>query len=234
MKRVALALVRALPAMFHPRVVALVLLPLFGAALLWAVIGYFAWHPLADWLAARVPASGWLASAVQGAAALVALLMLFAGALVMLVVAIATLAMPVLTSVAASAFPSLETKRGGTFAGSIGNALVALAVYVPLWLASLLLLALPPLAVGASWMLTGWLNQRLFRYDALATHASGDEMRAIFAAARGRLMALGLVLAPLAFVPIVNLFAPLYAGLAFAYLCLDELAALRGAYNAPR
>jgi hypothetical protein len=35
------------------------------------------------------------------------------------------------------------------------------------------------------------------------------------------------LLAPRAFAPVVNLVAPLRAGLAFAGLCLDELAALR-------
>jgi hypothetical protein len=38
---------------------------------------------------------------------------------------------------------------------------------------------------------------------------------------------LGLVLAPLSLIPVVNLFAPIYAGIAFTYLCLDELAAAR-------
>jgi uncharacterized protein involved in cysteine biosynthesis len=235
MKRIGLALARALPAIVHPRVVAVVLLPLIAAAMLWTVIGYFAWRPFTAWVAGHLSTEGgWLASLVQGASALVALLLLFAGALVTLLIAIATLAMPVLTSVAAASLPPLAEKHGGTFAGSLGNALVALLFYVPLWLASLVLIVFPPAALAASWLLTAWLNQRLFRYDALATHASADEMRTIFRTARGRLFALGLALVPLAFVPFVNLVAPLYAGLAFAYLCLDELASLRGAYNPPR
>lgn len=235
MKRIGLALARAFPAMAHPRVIALVLLPLVAAAIIWTVIGYFAWQPLAAWLGGRFSTgSGWLGSIVHGASAFVALLTLFVGALVTILVAMATLAMPVLTGVAAASFPALEAKRGGTFAGSLGNALVAIVVYVPLWLASLALFVVPPLALGTSWVLTAWLNQRLFRYDALATHASADEMRTIFRSARGRLLALGLALVPLAFIPIVNLAAPLYAGLAFAYLCLDELATLRGAYNPRR
>jgi len=45
--------------------------------------------------------------------------------------------------------------------------------------------------------------------------------------ARGRLFMLGLALAPLSLIPLVNLFAPIYAGIAFTWLCLDELAALR-------
>jgi uncharacterized protein involved in cysteine biosynthesis len=234
MKRVVRALARALPAMFHPRVVALVLLPLVGAALLWIVVGYFAWQPLGRWIAAGMGASGWIAPAVEGAAMLIALLALVAAALVTLLVAVAIFAMPVLVGVAASSYPDLEKKRGGTIGGSVANALVTIGTYVPLWLASLLLLPLPPLALGAQWLLGAWLNARLFRYDALADYASADEMRALFAAARGRLLALGLVLAPLAVVPFVNLLAPLFAGLAFAHLCLDELAALRGAYNPRR
>jgi hypothetical protein len=234
MTRVVRALARALPAMLHPRVVALVVLPLVGAAAFWAIVGYFAWRPLAHWLASAVGASDWIAPAIEGAALLVALLMLVAAAVVTLLVAVAILAMPVLVRVASAAFPELEAKRGGTAAGSVANALVAVGVYVPLWLATLLLVPLPPLAIGAQWLLGAWLNQRLFRYDALATHASAAEMRTLFDAARGRLIALGLALAPLAFVPVVNLFAPIYAGLAFAYLCLDELAALRDAYNPRR
>jgi len=42
-------------------------------------------------------------------------------------------------------------------------------------------------------------------------------------------MGLGLLLAPLAYIPVVNLFAPLYAGVAFTFLCLDALAAQRRA-----
>jgi len=81
--------------------------------------------------------------------------------------------------------------------------------------------------IAASLLLNAWLNQRLFRYDALALHADREELRQVVRDARGRLFALGLVLAPLSLVPLVNLVAPLYAGIAFAYLCLGELAALR-------
>jgi CysZ protein len=52
-------------------------------------------------------------------------------------------------------------------------------------------------------------------------------MRVVIRGARGRLVLLGLVLAPLSFVPVVNLLVPIYAGVAFTYLCLDELARLR-------
>ena len=58
-------------------------------------------------------------------------------------------------------------------------------------------------------------------------HADAAELPAVIRAARARLFRLGLAIAPLSLVPVVNLFASLFAGIAFTYLCLDELAALR-------
>jgi uncharacterized protein involved in cysteine biosynthesis len=107
------------------------------------------------------------------------------------------------------------------------NALVAIALWVPLQLLVLPLLLFPLVGVPASLALSAWVNQRLFRYDALAEHASAVERDALIRAARRRLFALGLLLSPLAIVPFVNLVAPLYAGLAFSCLCLAELDALR-------
>jgi uncharacterized protein involved in cysteine biosynthesis len=79
---------------------------------------------------------------------------------------------------------------------------------------------LPPL-------LSAYLSQRLLRYDALAEHASPEEYRAVISAARARLFFLGLALALLLYVPVVNLIAPVLSALAFTHFCLDELARLR-------
>jgi uncharacterized protein involved in cysteine biosynthesis len=100
-------------------------------------------------------------------------------------------------------------------------------VWLPLWFVVLPLLLIPVIGVALGLLQNAWLNQRLFRYDALAEHASPEERIAILRAARGRLLALGLAVAPLSLVPVVNLLSPVFAGLAFTCLCLDELAALR-------
>ena len=225
----------ALPVLFSARILSVVFLPLAGAALVFVVVAWWTWAPLTQWLAltafdaprgaAGVP-TGW-----GVIAAVVATFLGFAAAaLVTALVAIAVLAMPVIVRVvAARDYPNLDRRRGGTFAGSIGNAIVTVLVFVPLWIASLLLLALPPVFVVASLVLSAWLNQRLLRYDALAEHADAGELRAVVRESRGRLFGLGLMLAPLSYVPIVNFFAPLYAGVAFTYLCLDALAARRAA-----
>ena len=94
--------------------------------------------------------------------------------------------MPVIVdTVAARNFATLAKGHGGTFAGSLRNAVVAIGVFVPLWLLALLLLAVPPVYVAVSLLLNAWLNARLFRYDALAVHADRDEMRAVIRARAG-------------------------------------------------
>ena len=159
----------------------------------------------------------------------VAVLMFAALAIATALAAIAVLTMPVIVkTVAARHYPNLAARRGGTFAGSTRNAIVALLVFVPLWLLTLPLLALPPLYVAASLLLNAWLSQRMFRYDALAEHASASELGAVLRENRMRLMGLGLVLAPLSLIPVVNILVlPIYAGIAYTELCLAELAALR-------
>src|SRR6185312_7856201 len=113
-------------------------------------------------------------------------------------------------------------------AGSVGNAALALLIFVPLWLVSLPLLVFPPLYAVASLLLNAWLSQRMFRYDALAEHASAAEIATVLRGSRARLLGLGLVLSPLSLVPVFNvLVLPIYAGIAFTELCLAELAALR-------
>ena len=140
--------------------------------------------------------------------------------------AIAVLTMPVIVkTVAARHFPQLTARRGGTFAGSARNAMVALLVFVPLWLVTLPLLFLPPVYVVVSLLLNAWLSQRMFRYDALAEHASAPEIAVVLRENRVRLLGLGLVLSPLSLIPVVNvLVLPIYAGIAFTELCLAELA----------
>jgi uncharacterized protein involved in cysteine biosynthesis len=93
------------------------------------------------------------------------------------------------------------------------------------------LITLPLWLVGAGLVIpfiaTAYLNQRLFRYDALAEHASEDEMRAIFSSQRSLLWGLGLLTGLVQFIPILNLFAPVLTALAFIHFGLARLKNLR-------
>ena len=224
--RIASALRRAVPVFFSARLFALVLLPLVVAALGWLGIAWLAWNPLVRALSQSL--FGWSESFGPIAAGVLAAVLLMAGAVVTALLAIAVLAMPVIVeAVAKRDFATLERRNGGTFAGSLLNALGAIAAFVPLWLLALPLLIFPPAYIAANILLNAWLNRRLLPYDALALHADAAELPAVIRAARARLFRLGLAIAPLSLVPVVNLFASLFAGIAFTYLCLDELAALR-------
>ena len=224
------ALARSLPILFTPRIVSLAILPLIVAAVVWTGIAVATWHPLTAWLVSIVGASpdALLPAIGAGVVAAIAYAVL---AVATAFTAVAVLAMPVIVrTVATRDFPALAARRGGTFTGSVANALSALAIFAVLWIASLVLLFVPPVYALASLVLNAWLTQRMFRYDALAEHADRTEIQALLARSRGRLMGLGLVLAPLSLVPIVNvLVLPLFAGIAFTELCLGELAALRAA-----
>ena len=73
----------------------------------------------------------------------------------------------------------------------------------------------------------GWVNQRILRYDALAEHADAREMRTVFSRRRAAMYLLGVVLALVAYIPVVGLFAPVMFGLAFIHYLMAELEALR-------
>jgi CysZ protein len=227
------ALLRAVPVLFSARLFALVALPLVAAAFAWIVVAWWAWEPLVRWLSQSLFA--WSDRFGPVAAAFLAAVLLMVAAVLTALVAIAVLAMPVIVeAVAARDFADLERRRGGTFAGSLINALRAVALFVPFWLLTLPLLVFPPAYIVASILLNAWFNRRLLPYDALALHADREELRTVIRSARGRLFRLGLAIAPLSLVPLVNLFASLFAGIAFTYLCLDELAALRARAVASR
>ena len=211
------ALSRAVPILFTARVIGLAILPLLVAAIVWTAIAIVGWHPLTGALARAFGATSDASAWQRIAADVVGVLIFAALAAATALTAIAVLAMPVIVrTVSARHFPALAAKRGGTFAGSVGNAAIALAIFVPLWFAAL--------------VLNAWLTQRMFRYDALAEHAAHAEIPVVIERSRARMMGLGLALSPLSLIPLVNIFVlPLYGGIAFTELCLAELEALRAA-----
>jgi hypothetical protein len=131
--------------------------------------------------------------------------------------------------VAARRFPQLARRRGGGIAGSVWNGIVALAGMLLLAIITLPLWVIPPLWPLIPVAIFAWVNQRVLRYDALAEHASTEEMQAIFARQRKSLYILGLLFALLAYVPLAGFIAPVLFGLAFIHLLLAELQTLRQA-----
>jgi hypothetical protein len=147
-------------------------------------------------------------------------------------------------------YPDLEKKQGGSLLGSLGVNLFAMLVFVVLWLVSLPLYALPPLALVAQALLWGWLTTKVMSYDALAEHASVDERHELVRRHRWPLLAIGtlsglagalpgiawlggalisVVLFPVLAIVSIWLYIVIFmfTGLWFQYYCLQALADLR-------
>jgi CysZ protein len=227
LRAVLRAIGHALPLLFSGR--------LLGKLVLWTALAFLAWLLIA--IAAVRPVTDAIAGAVGATSAgtqvligFAVLLIFMAGAIVSALMIVAAFAMPAIVRLVADRYyPDLQRRQGGRWHGSLRNAVFTLLVFIPAWLAALLLLELPPVYLVVSWCLSGWFNQRLFRYDALSEHADPVELARLPREIRGRLFALGVIFAPLTLIPIVNLAMPLFAGIAFTCLCLDELARRRAA-----
>lgn len=232
------ALAGAVRNVFHPRVLGVLLVPMLVALAVWLGLSWWFWGGWTGSIEAGLTSasdSGWSArldlSRFAGAAATVILIMLIAPAIMVTAMLIAAVfAMPALVDhIARRDFPQLEKAKGGTFFGSLVNAVVAVAAFALLWIATLpAWLFAGPLAAIIPLLLSAYLNQRLFRYDALAEHASAHEMRRIFEERFGGFFGLGVFTGAVYFVPIVNLVAPVFAALAFICFSLGELERLRG------
>lgn len=236
MTSVISACIRALRDLKEPRVLAVMVLPVLASLAIWFVVAAWFWQgwvtvlgdaigstSIARWL--RDWGMQWLVNGM-GVVALIALML--PALLITNMVITEIFAMPVMVKVVAQRnYPLLEKRNGGTVAGSFLNAGVGITIYLLFFIVSLPLWLLGPVGLAASAINSAYLTQRLFRYDALSEHASADEYRALVKNARGRLFLLGLVLAPLNFVPLLNLFAPVLSGLAYTHFCLRELANIR-------
>jgi CysZ protein len=239
MNGVAKALLLAFGNLFHPRMLWLMLWPVLTALAIWGTVAVVFWAQLVVWLVGLMQqwvlsSSLFLSWDLSSAAALVAkiLILLLLVPLVQLtaLLILGVAGMPAMVEhVASRNYPQLERRRGGSASGSVWNGLVALAGMIGLFVVSLPFWILPPLWPVIPVAVLGWVNQRILRYDAIAEHADAQEMRTVFRRRRGALYALGVVLALIAYIPVVGFFATALFGLAFIHFGLAELASLRSA-----
>jgi hypothetical protein len=215
----------------------LMLWPPLAALALWLVLAFAFWSEAAAWLQLQFNQSAaigwaisvWPLSLIAAHLAWILLLLLFIPlVLITAVLIIGVYAMPVMVAqVAERAFPGLERRQGGSLAGALWNSAMALA-----WLLLLLALSLPLWFVPLLWpvlpvLLFGYLNQRVFRYDALAEHATAWEMQTLIRRHRRELFLLGVAVALFGLIPLLGLLAPVYGGLVFIHYGLARLVQLR-------
>src|SRR6267154_429248 len=225
------ALARALMSLMHPRMLWLMAWPVLVALVIWVTLAAFYWSEAARWIDFQLhqwpvyewAVSFWPLTLVASWFGWLLLLLLFVPAvLITAVLIISVVSMPAMAAhVGERDYPGLARRKGGTLAGSVWNAVAALVVFALLFAVSLPLWPVLPV------LLFGYFNQRVFRYDALAEHATAAEISAVIRRSRGELFLLGVALALIGHIPLVGFLMPVYGGLAFIHYGLARLGELR-------
>ena len=264
MRPVLIAFGRAVLSQLHFRMLLLTVLPFVLSVALWGVLLWLGLQPMIDWLHAYFAASGGFAAAGDilgwfGLGAiktvlvpLIAMWVLLPLMILTALVFVGTMAMPVIVRhVGRRHYSELDMRHGGSLLGSLWIATYSFIVFVFLWLVTLPLSLFPPLIFVVQPALWGWLTYRVMAYDALAEHASAQEIREVMRAHRWPLLAIGAVAGAMGAAPsllwlggaLSVIFFPMlaagaiwlyvlvfvFSGLWFQHYCLEALAAHRAA-----
>lgn len=213
----------------------IIIWPILVSTLLWLIIGFIFQDSsselillvlneigIGEWL--RNMESGWITSVIQSLIHII----VFIPLVIITTLLITTIfVMPALIKLVANRYyPELKRESGGTLSGSIINAILACGIFILIWV-----ITVPLWAIGAGiiipFVAAAFMNQQLFRYDALSEHASKQEIKIICASNRYSLWGLGLLTGLFQFVPILNLLAPIFTALAFIHFGLEHLKLLR-------
>lgn len=234
MLQIPRAYLRALRSLFLPGMLKHFLWPVLASVAAWLGVGIAFWGRLSHFLTGLIqrwpalrphlPAGGAgeqsIATAIHWALYFVSLPLMFATSVLLLEM----IALPIiLEKVAKVEYPSLERRRGGSQWMSIRRTVVSFLIAVGLITITLPLWLIPGFGAVFSLILSAWLNHRSFSYDVLMNHADALELKALPQRHRIRLLLLALGAATLTLVPVANLLAVPFAGLAFAHYLLHAL-----------
>lgn len=180
--------------------------PFLLSVVLWGLVLWFGLQPAIDALQAAFTEYNLFRSAGDTLAGiglgtlkavvvpLIAMLLLLPLMIITALVFMGVAAMPAIVNhVGARQFPQLERRKGGSWIGGLLIALATFAVFVLLFIATLPLYALPPLAVAVHVLLWGWLTYRVVSYDALADHATDEERKTIMKLHKKQLLGIGMI-----------------------------------------
>ncbi|NHZ97818.1 EI24 domain-containing protein [Massilia sp. CCM 8734] len=203
---VATAYRRALVSQANPKMLLLTVIPFVLSVLLWAVLLAFGFQPLLDYVQTLFQDHGWfkttsgmLGTFGMGAlktviVPLIAMLLLLPLMIVTALIFMGVAAMPPITRhVATRHFSTLEAKNEGSFMAGLAINISTSLLFVVVWIATLPLYIVPPVAVLVQVVLWGALTTRVMVYDALEDYASADEMKAIRRRHRAQLTFIGIV-----------------------------------------
>ncbi len=224
------AVMAALRDMTRREILRHVLWPPLVSVVVWAAVGVAFWSDAHAALLALLPVIPWSGWQWLGDVAAGFLLVATCGALIYCttLMLVGAVSLPLMMArVAARDYPDLQRHGENAFWGGIANTLAAGAIFTVGWLLTAPLLLIPGVLLVQPLAWAAWLNQRAFRFDALAEHATARERQRLGERERGSFAAAGVVTALAAAIPVVNLVAPGFAALVFVHLGLAALRRLR-------
>ena len=234
MRLIPRSLGRALKSIARPGVLIHLLWPGIVSGVLWLIVAWFAWTPVASFIMGCLGDLAWVGGFIEKwnwvntlTSFLVKLtLIIILGLLFYLtsMLIVEVFALPVIVEkVARRDYTDLEQKNGGSNRGSIMNMIrvfvffiVFMGVTLPLWL-------IPGGSIVLLFLGSSWLSQRIMSYDCLMKNADAEELLRIRKAYRIRLMALGGCTMVLAYIPLINIFSSAFSCLAFLHYLLETL-----------
>lgn len=212
--------------LFRPGMLFQALWPPIASLIVWTLVATSVWTPASAYVEASLPDWSWLTgSGFADWLANIVLLMAFAPLVYFTtLMLLAAFALPhMMNIVAASDYPDIVRQGRGALMGSIVNTSVAGTLFVIGWLLTLPFILIPGVLLIMPFFWLAWINQRTFRFDALAEHATPPERDRIVRESRGPLYMAGAVSALVSHIPIVNFLAPAWTALMFVHLCLMRL-----------
>lgn len=263
MRAVARAYGRALMSQLSGKMLLLSFVPVLLSLALWGALLYLGLQPLIDYVQSQFShydlyaTSGSVLSSLglgvlkTVVVPLIAMLLLLPLMIITALLFMGVAAMPaIVRHVEQRGFAELDKKHGGSLVGSLLTNLGGFAIFLALWLVTLPLYALAPLALLVQVVLWGWLTARVMSYDALAEHASAEERAVLKHTHKRPLLLIGVISGALGALPgivwvggtvlSVVLFPFLaavsiwlyvlifiFTGLWFQYYCLQALSDLR-------
>ena len=239
MTLVTKAIVSAFRDLMRFRIAWIILWPIITSILFWFLVGYFFYDIFSEWIHivlnetkifewVKNLESDWLESFIL---VVIDILIFIPLVVITTLIITAIFVMPALIKIVGKHYyPELEREYGGTISGSIINAVVASVGFVLIWV-----ITLPLWTIGAGiivpFLAASFMNQQLFRYDALSEHANKMEFKRFCTENRYSLWSLGLCTGLIQFIPFLNLLAPIFTALAFIHFGLDHLRLLRAERN---
>ncbi|MFN8847414.1 MAG: EI24 domain-containing protein [Bdellovibrionales bacterium] len=220
-----------------PRILTLLFVPFFGSFAVWGLITFLLW----DWitnLGLAMYNLVWMQKLVEVLSPLVQftenpliavvvtvfiVFIIFPAALITALFITSVVLVPALVSeLRKKDFPTLVKKSTSIYTGT-SVSLAYSVKYFASWVGSLPFWLIPGGAIIVPFLLIAWFNSRLLAWEVLTEVASKDEINEFINYDSKKLFTLGLMTAPLYYIPIINIIAPVITSSFFARYCLTHL-----------